>query len=175
MQNIQKKKKAILIFTNKIFFNKSTWIGQFGSYMLQCPFWRICSKVETLSWEIICAKLREDFWEKKRFSHKDLILIDQFVWRSYAIVVKSRAICSETVALPSFVKIYCQMKKFFIHKLHFERSLFMAAICYSGPISVVRTNMLLWVQRTCAKFQIDISNIEGLIRVYIDGQTDGYG
>ena len=44
----------------------------------------------------------------------------------------------------------------------------MAAIRYSCPISVVSTN------EKAAVFQIDILQTEGLVRVYTDGQTDGY-
>ena len=50
---------------------------------------------------------------------------------------------SEIVALPwtiisvNFVNISRQMKKFFIQTLDSDRSAFMAAIRYSGPISAV--------------------------------------
>ena len=45
----------------------------------------------------------------------------------------------------------------------------MAAVCYSGPISAIPTNeQLLDEKRTGIKFQIDISKIEGLYRIYTD-------
>ena len=48
----------------------------------------------------------------------------------------------------------------------------MVAICYIDPISAIPTNKLLFVDKiTCAKFQIDISKIDGLVRVYTDKWT----
>ena len=47
-----------------------------------------------------------------------------------------------------------------------------ATICYTGPISVPTNKQLLKEKRSCAKFQIGISKTEGLVCVYIDGQTD---
>ena len=48
----------------------------------------------------------------------------------------------------------------------------MVAICYSGPISADPTKeQLLWDERTCAKFLIDISKIEGPVCVYTDRRT----
>ena len=74
--------------------------------------------------------------------------------------------------MPNFVKITRQMKDS-IQTLDSDCSICMAAICYSGPISAVPINeqLLCW-KRTGAKFQIDISKTEGLVRVYTDGQTD---
>ena len=69
--------------------------------------------------------------------------------------------------MPNFVKISRQMKKLSIQVLDYDRSVCMATICNRGPISSVSTNeSLLGEKRTCAKFQIDSSEIEGLIRVY---------
>ena len=68
------------------------------------------------------------------------------------------------------MKISRKKKKFSIQALVSDRSVCMAAICYSGPISMVSTNkQFLGEKRTCAKFQIDISKIKGLVRVYIGG------
>ena len=54
----------------------------------------------------------------------------------------------------------------------FDRSVYMAVICYSGPIWAVPTNgQLLIAERTCARFHTDILKTEGLVRVL----TDGYG
>ena len=64
------------------------------------------------------------------------------------------------------------MKKFSAQALDSDRSICMAAICYSDPIS----DQLLEENRTYVKFQIDISKTEGLVRVYtgkrMDRQTD---
>ena len=69
--------------------------------------------------------------------------------------------------MPHFVKISCQIKKFSIQTLYSDRSVCMAVICHSGPISAFPTNeQLLGEQRTCAKFQIDVSKTE-------NRQTDG--
>ncbi len=71
------------------------------------------------------------------------------------------------------MKIPRQMKEFSIQALDSDCSVCMAAICYSDPISAVPTNeQLLCEKSTGAKFQIDISKTEGLVRVYTDGRTD---
>ena len=78
--------------------------------------------------------------------------------------------------MPNFVKIPRQMKEFSVQTLDSDCSVYMAAICYSGPISAVPTNeQLLCKKKTCSKFQIDISKTEGLVRIYTDGRTDGHG
>ena len=61
------------------------------------------------------------------------------------------------------------MKKFSMQGLDSDRSACMPAICYSGPIN----KQLLGEKKAGAKFQIDISKTEELVRVYTDGQTDG--
>ena len=66
--------------------------------------------------------------------------------------------------MPNFVNIPRQMKKFSIPALDSDRSICLAAICFSGPMSAVPTNE----QRSYPKFKIDISNTEGLVRVYVD-------
>ena len=76
--------------------------------------------------------------------------------------------------MPNIVNISRRMKKFSIQTLDSDCSVYMAAICYSDPISAVPTNeQLLGEKKKCSKFQIDISKTEGLVRVYTDGQTDG--
>ena len=71
------------------------------------------------------------------------------------------------------VKIPRQMKGFSIQALDSDCSVFMAAICYGGPISVVPTNeQLLCEKRTGAKFQIDSLKTEGLVCIYTDRRTD---
>ena len=71
------------------------------------------------------------------------------------------------------MKISRQIKRFSIQALDSYRSVYMVAICYSGLISAVPTNeQRLGEKRTCAKFQIDISKTEGLVRIYADEQTD---
>ena len=68
------------------------------------------------------------------------------------------------------------MKEFPIQTLDSDCSVFMAAICYSGPISVVPTNeQLLCEKRIGAKFQIDSLKTEELVFIYTDRQTDGHG
>ena len=77
--------------------------------------------------------------------------------------------------MPNLVKISRQKKKLYIQALDADRSVCLAAICYSGPISAVPNNEQLLVEkRTGAKFQIDISKTEGLglVRMYTDRQTD---
>ena len=74
--------------------------------------------------------------------------------------------------MPNFVKIFCQIKKFYIQGLDFDRSVCMTAISNCGPIPAIPENERpLGEKRTCAKFQIDISKTEGLVRVYTDGRT----
>ena len=71
--------------------------------------------------------------------------------------------------MPNFVKIPRQINKFSIKKLDCHRSVCMAAISYNGPISIsaAPTNkQLLGEKITCAKFQIDISKTDELVRVY---------
>ena len=65
--------------------------------------------------------------------------------------------------MSKFVKLLRQIKKFPIQALNSDSSVCVAAICYSGPISVVPTNEhLLSEKRTGAKFQIDNLKTEGL-------------
>ena len=72
-------------------------------------------------------------------------------------------------SVPNFVKILCQIKKFSIEEVYFDCSVCMAAICYSGPLSAVPTNVqLLGEKRTCVKFMIDISKTERLVCVYTE-------
>ena len=59
--------------------------------------------------------------------------------------------------MQDLLQICCQINKFSIQDLGFDRSVCMAAIRYSGPISELPTNeQLLAEKRTCAKFQINI-------------------
>ena len=75
--------------------------------------------------------------------------------------------------MPNFVKIPCQMKEFSIQALDSDRSVNMAAICYSGPISAVSTiEQFLSEKRADTKFQIDSLTTEGLVCIYTDGRTD---
>ena len=47
----------------------------------------------------------------------------------------------------------------------------MTAICYSGPISAIPINERFFAAKsTFAKFQCDISNTEGLVRVYTENR-----
>ena len=72
----------------------------------------------------------------------------------------------------NFVKKSHQIKKFSIQKLDFYRSVCMTAICYIVLILAVSTNeQLLAKKKTCAKFQSNISNTEGLVCVYTDRRT----
>ena len=58
----------------------------------------------------------------------------------------------------NFVKILCQIKKFSIQGLDFDRSVCMAAICYSGSLSAIPTYKQLLGEKTlCENFQIGIS------------------
>ena len=60
---------------------------------------------------------------------------------------------------------------FFIQGLDFNWSVCRADICYSVPISPIpTTEQLLGEEKTCAKYQIDISKIVRTGPVYI--QTD---
>ena len=69
----------------------------------------------------------------------------------------------------NFVKISRQIKKFSIQELNFERSVCMAAICFSGPITAIPTNeQHLEVKRSCASLQNDISKTEALVCVYTE-------
>ena len=73
----------------------------------------------------------------------------------------------------NFAKISRQMKEFSIKALDFARSVCIAAICYSGPILAMPTNVqLLGEKRRCAKFQIDISKTKAFVCVYTDRQMD---
>ena len=78
-------------------------------------------------------------------------------------------------SLPIFVNISIyQIKKFSIQKLYFDSSVSIAAIRYNRPKSAVLVSeQLLVKERTCAKFQIDISKTEELVRVYTNGRTGG--
>ena len=68
------------------------------------------------------------------------------------------------------------LSKFSMQALDFDSSVCIAAICYSGPISDIPTNeQLLGEKTTGTKFQIDISKTKRLVRLYIDGRTDGHG
>ena len=53
--------------------------------------------------------------------------------------------------MPNFVKILRQIKKFPIQELDSDRSVCMAAICYSGPTN----EQLLSEKKAGTKFQID--------------------
>ena len=70
----------------------------------------------------------------------------------------------------NFVKISCQMKRFSIQELDLDRSVCMSAICYSAPILVLAANEQQ--KSTFAKFQINISKTEALIRVYTDRRKE---
>ena len=75
----------------------------------------------------------------------------------------------------NFVKIFWQIKKFSIQERDFDRSVWMAAICYKYPISVVPTNkQLLREKNTCENIQADVPKTEALVRVYANGRTDGH-
>ena len=66
--------------------------------------------------------------------------------------------------MPNFVQISFQIKKFFIQKVNFDRSVYMSAISYCDPMWTVPTNeQLLGEEETCAKFEIDISKTEVLV------------
>ena len=56
-------------------------------------------------------------------------------------------------------------KKFSIQGYHLDRSVFMASICYRGPLSAVPTNEKGRKGRD--RFQIDTSKTEGIIYIYI--------
>lgn len=59
------------------------------------------------------------------------------------------------------MKIPCHIKKISIEELNVDQSVYMAAICYKGPISAISTNkQLLREQKACAKFNIDNSKTE---------------
>ena len=71
------------------------------------------------------------------------------------------------------MKISCQITKFFIQALDSDRSVCMAAKCYSCPISVVPTNeQFILKKRMCANFHIDVLKTERLVHVYTGEQTD---
>ena len=75
--------------------------------------------------------------------------------------------------MPNFVKISCQMKELSIQAFYTDCSVYMAAICNSGPISAVPTNEhFLGEERTGAQFQFDSLKTERLVRIYIDRWTD---
>ena len=57
-----------------------------------------------------------------------------------------------------------------------DRSVCMAATCYSCQNLAVPTNKQVFnKKRTGAKFQIEISKTEGLVRGYTNRRTDGHG
>ena len=57
--------------------------------------------------------------------------------------------------MPYFVKISYKMKKFSIQAFDYDRSVCMAAICYSGLISAVPINKQSAWEETGAKFPKD--------------------
>ena len=69
--------------------------------------------------------------------------------------------------------IPCQSIKFSILEHDSDSSVSMAAIYYICPIATVPTNkQLLGEKRMCARKD---SRTEIVVRVYMDGQTDGHG
>lgn len=76
--------------------------------------------------------------------------------------------------MPNFVKIpISSSEKVSKQKLDFGRSVCMSAISFSVSITVVLTNKQIFgEERTCLKFRIDNSRIEGLIRIYTDRHLD---
>ena len=69
--------------------------------------------------------------------------------------------------MPNFVKISLKMKKLSIQARHSDRSVCMAAICYSGAMSAIPTNkQLLGEKRMSAKLQVDNLKTEALVCVY---------
>ena len=59
--------------------------------------------------------------------------------------------------MPNFVKISCEIKKFSIQELEFDRSVCMTAISYSDPILTISSdiNLRFWII-IHAKFREDI-------------------
>ena len=77
--------------------------------------------------------------------------------------------------MPNLVKISRQIGKFSLQRLEFDLlvCIIVILVCFSSPISAVSTyEQPLPKKRTCAKFQIDISKTEGLLRVYTNKQRD---
>ena len=67
------------------------------------------------------------------------------------------------------MQILRQIKKFSIQVVDSDCSVCMAAIWYSGPISVVPTNEQFFSEKwTGAKFQSDSLKTEGLVCIYTD-------
>ena len=61
--------------------------------------------------------------------------------------------------MPNFVKITRQMKEFSIQSLDSDRSVCMAAICYSHPIKTISSGItLLPLRITHDKFREDIKS-----------------
>ena len=70
--------------------------------------------------------------------------------------------------MPNFVKVSRRINKFSIQGLSFDRSVCMAATCYSSPIMAVPLcKQLIGEEKKYTKCQIDISRTAGLVRVYI--------
>ena len=58
---------------------------------------------------------------------------------------------------PNFVQITCQIKMFSVQELDFDRSVYMAAICYSSPITTISTDIVALVWAIIyTKFREDI-------------------
>ena len=77
------------------------------------------------------------------------------------------------ISMPNFVKIPWQIEKYSMQKLDSDHLVFMAAICYIGPISAIPTNVQhLGKKWMGANFQIHISKTERLVRVHSDRRTD---
>ena len=73
------------------------------------------------------------------------------------------------------MKISRQTQKFSIQEFNFDRSVCMAAICYSDPISAVQINEQLFAyKRTYTKLQFDNTKTDGLVFIYTDRRTDGW-
>ena len=71
------------------------------------------------------------------------------------------------------MKLPPQMKKFSIQALDSDRSVYMAGISYSGPITSTQTDeQFLAEKKTCAKCQNDISKTSSRIYRQTDKQTD---
>ena len=73
--------------------------------------------------------------------------------------------------MPNFVKTSLKMIKLSIQVFSSDRSVCIAALCYS----VSSNEQLLSEKRRGVNFQIDISKTKGLYRIYTDGQTDRHG
>ena len=128
------------------------------------PIWTIYTKIAAISCIINYAK----------FCDHTLLIEKTFLQgldidRSVCMVAINSScpiwtICSKVLAITwiiihvTFGKISCQIKKFSIQKLEFNRTVCMTATCYSYSLWAVPTNRhLCRKKRTCAKFLIDIS------------------